>query len=542
MMDDQLWYKKAIFYELYPKAFADSNGDGWGDFRGILERVDYLAELGVDCVWITPFYPSPMGDDGYDVADYYSVHPKFGTVDDLKALIDALHERGIRIIADLVMNHTSSDHPWFQESRSSKDNPKRDWYVWSPTNQRYPDARIIFTDSMQSNWQYDEITGEYYWHRFFEHQPDLNFDNPEVQEEMLKIVDYWLGLGLDGFRADAIPYLFERDDTNCENLPETHQFLKDLRGHMDVKWPGRILLAEANQWPVETREYFGDDDEMHMGFHFPIMPRLYMSLKRGEVSSIHDIMALTPDIPEKTQWCIFLRNHDELTLEMVTPEERDYMWEQYAPDPRMKLNLGIRRRLAPLLDNDRRRIELLNAILFTFDGSPIIYYGDEIGMGDNIWLEDRNGVRTPMQWHAGHNGGFSESDPKALYAPTIDDETYGFQTINVADQRNNPDSIFNRLKHMIWTRKQHQAFGMGTFSFAQTGNDAVLAYWRAYQREKILIVVNFSDEAQDAVFDMRLMAGHEPVCLLTGDRFPFVAAKDYTLPLQPYEYRWLRMD
>ncbi|MFP4322031.1 MAG: maltose alpha-D-glucosyltransferase [Anaerolineales bacterium] len=541
-MSDDLWYKRAVFYELYPKAFKDGNGDGWGDFIGLLSQVDHLAELGVDCVWITPFYPSPMFDDGYDVADYYSVDEKFGTLDDFKAVVDALHARDIRIITDLVMNHTSSHHPWFIEAASSRDNPKRNWYVWSNTDQQYKEARIIFVDSQDSNWTYHPETEQYYWHRFYPQQPDLNYDNPEVRDEMFRVVDFWLELGLDGFRADAVPYLFERDGTNCENLPETHQFLKDLRKHMDLHWPGRILLAEANQWPHDTREYFGDGDEMHMGFHFPVMPRLYMALKREDRTSIVDILNATPDIPDNTQWCTFLRNHDELTLEMVTAEDRDYMWEQYAPEPRMRLNLGIRRRLAPLLNNDRRRIELLNAMLFSLPGSPIIYYGDEIGMGDNIYLEDRNGVRTPMQWHSGSNAGFSEADPEALYAPLIQDDEYHYQAVNVAAQRDQPNSLLNRMKHMIGIRKSYWVFGVGTFAFELPDNDAVLAYWRAFERHKILIVANLSAEEQTCQFQLPVFAGHTPLDLLTGERWPTITGKYYDITLAPYQCCWLEIE
>jgi len=539
-MKDKDWYKKAIFYELYPRAFADGNGDGRGDFRGLLDKVDYLAELGVDCVWITPFYPSPQYDDGYDVADYYNVSEEFGSLADLKAVIKALHERNIKVIADMVMNHTSQDHEWFKQARSSRDNPYRDWYVWSDTTELYKDARVIFLDSLDSNWTYDEQTEQYYWHRFYPQQPDLNFDNPDVRQEMFNIIDFWLELGLDGFRADAIPYLFERDGTNCENLPETHDFLKELRRHMDYKWgDDKILLAEANQWPEDTREYFGDGDEFHMGFHFPVMPRLFMSLKQESRQSIIDIMHRTPPIPDDCQWCIFLRNHDELTLEMVTEEERQYMWEQYAPDREMRMNLGIRRRLAPLLDNDRRRIELLNALLFSLPGSPIIYYGDEIGMGDNIKLYDRNGVRTPMQWHSGHQGGFSDAGNETLYAPVIDDDTFGYQRVNVADQRNYDDSLFNWMKKTIATRKQYDVFGMGTFTFVEPENEKVLAYWRAYQTQRVLVVANLSAEPQTVEFSLEIFHGHEPRDLLTDSVLPAIDGKPYELTLEPYAYHWL---
>lgn len=533
-----MWYKTAIFYELYPRAFMDSNGDGYGDFQGLLSKIDHLVDLGVDCVWLTPYYPSPLRDDGYDISDFYSVAPAFGTVEDLKAVIDKFHDHGIKVIADLVMNHTSDQHPWFIESRSSRDNPKRDWYVWSDTDKRYAETRVIFLDTLNSNWTYDETTEQYYWHRFFEHQPDLNFDNAEVRAEMLNIIDFWMELGLDGFRADAIPYLYEREGTNCENLKETHDYLKAVRAHIDKNWPGKILLAEANQWPQETREYFGDGDEFHMGFHFPVMPRLYMALKQKSRNSIVEIMNMTPPIPPNTQWCIFLRNHDELTLEMVTAEEREFMWREYAPHPRMPLNLGIRRRFAPLLDNDRRRMELMNAELFTLNGSPIIYYGDEIGMGDNIWLEDRNGVRTPMQWDDSKNGGFSTAEEP--YAPVIDDEIFGCQKVNVAAQKADPDSFLNTLKHMIQVRKKYQAFGLGTFNFCLPDNEAVLAYWRDYEDERILCLFNLSDVQEIATFDLPAEIGKTPINLLTDEKMPTVEQADYPLTLAPYAYYWLR--
>jgi maltose alpha-D-glucosyltransferase/alpha-amylase len=404
---DTTWYKDAVFYELYVRAFCDGDGDGHGDFKGLIQKLDYLRELGVDCIWLLPVYPSPLLDDGYDVADFYGIHPDYGTRDDFKALLDEAHKRGLRVVADLVLNHTSDQHPWFKEARTSRDSPRRGYYVWSDTDQKYRDARIIFIDSQASNWAYDPQSGQYYWHRFFSHQPDLNYDNPEVQQAMLDVVRFWLDLGVDGFRADAVPYLFEREGTSCENLPETHAYLKRLRAFIEDNYPGRILLSEANQWPEDTRAYFGGGDEFHMAFHFPAMPRIFMALARGDRQPILDILARTPPIPESCQWCNFLRCHDELTLEMVSEEERAFMWDFYAPEPRMRLNLGIRRRLAPLLDNDRRKIELANSILFTMPGSPIIYYGDEIGMGDNIWLEDRDGVRTPMQWSGEENAGFS---------------------------------------------------------------------------------------------------------------------------------------
>ena len=463
MNQDNLWYKDAIFYELYVRAFADGNADGHGDFQGLVARLDYLQELGVDCIWLLPSYPSPLRDDGCDIADFTAIHPDYGTLDDFKAVLDAAHRRGMRVISDLVMNHTSDQHAWFQEARASRRSPRRDYYVWSDTDQRYRDTRIIFLDTEPSNWTWDELAGQYYWHRFFAHQPDLNYDNPRVQQEMLEVVRFWLELGVDGFRADAVPYLFEREGTNCENLPETHAYLKRVRRYLDEHYPGRILLAEANQLPQDLVAYFGDGDEFHMGFHFAVMPRLYMALKQADRSPILGILQRTPAIPPACQWSIFLRNHDELTLEMVTPEEREFMWREYAPEPRMRLNLGIRRRLAPLLDNDRRRIELLYSLLFTLPGSPILYYGDEIGMGDNVELPDRNGVRTPMQWSAEANAGFSAADPARLYSQVIARGDHAYPRVNVQAQSADPGSLLNRVKHMIRVRKGHACMGQGTF-------------------------------------------------------------------------------
>ena len=417
MNSDLLWYKDAIFYELYIRAFKDSNNDGIGDIKGAISKLDYLKNLGVDCIWILPTYPSPMVDGGYDISDYCDVHSDFGTLEDMKQFINEIHNRGMRIVTDLVVNHTSEQHPWFQAAHADRNSPYRNYYVWSDTDQAYPEARVIFNDSLDSNWSWDEVAGQYYWHRFFPQQPDLNYDNPAVQEEILKIIDFWLALGIDGFRVDAVPYLFEREGTNCDNLPETHQYLKKMRSYVDQHYPGKVLLLEANQWPEDVRPYFGDGDEAHMSFHFPIMPRLYMALRKSDRTDIVDILKRTPSIPENCQWGTFLRNHDELTLEMVTEEERQWMWLEYAPDPRMRLNLGIRRRLAPLMDNDHRKIKLLYAMSSSMPGSPTFYYGDEIGMGDNIWLNDRDGVRTPMQWDTSKNAGFSDAD--TLYLPVI---------------------------------------------------------------------------------------------------------------------------
>ena len=541
------WYKDAVFYELYVRAFKDGSGDGHGDLKGLLDRLDYLQELGVDCVWLLPINPSPLFDDGYDVADYRGIHEDFGTLEDFKAIVDGVHQRGMYIIIDIVLNHTSDQHPWFIESRQSKDSPKRNWYVWSDTDQRYQDARIIFLDTEVSNWTYDELTGEYYWHRFYSQQPDLNYDNPEVQQEMLDIIDFWMEMGIDGFRVDAVPYLFERENTNCENLPETHDYVKRLRAHVEAKWPGRVLLAEANQWPQDVRAYFGDGDEFHMAFHFPLMPRLFMSLKQRSRRSIVDILNRTPEIPELAQWCIFLRNHDELTLEMVTEEERQFMWEQYAPEPRMRLNLGIRRRLAPLLNNDRRRIELLNAMLFSLPGSPIIYYGDEIGMGDDIWRDDRNGVRTPMQWDTSRNAGFSSADD--LYEAVISDPTFGYQVVNVARQQADPGSLWHTVVHMLTVRKQYRAFGRGSFEFELPENEGVLGYWRVYvhedepdvEAERFLVLANLTDEAQTVTLDLAAHQGKTPVDVLTSDSWPAITGEPYPVTLAPYAYAWLKL-
>lgn len=543
------WYKDAVFYELYVRAFKDGNDDGHGDFKGLLSKLDYLQQLGVDCIWLLPIFPSPLVDDGYDVSDYRNIHEDYGTLEDFKAVVDAIHQRGMTVIIDIVVNHTSDQHPWFIESRSSKLSPLRDWYVWSETDQKYREARIIFLDTETSNWTYDPLTGEYYWHRFYSQQPDLNYDNPAVQQEMLDIIDFWLEMGVDGFRVDAVPYLFEREGTNCENLPETHAYVRRMRAHVEAKWPGRILLAEANQWPEDVRAYFGTEDapEFHMAFHFPIMPRLYLALKQRTRKSIVDIMNRTPPIPPDAQWCVFLRNHDELTLEMVTEEERQYMWEHYAPEPRMRLNLGIRRRLAPLLDNDQRRIRLLNALLFTLPGSPIIYYGDEIGMGDDIWRDDRNGVRTPMQWDYSKNAGFSDADE--LYEAVIDDEVFGYQHLNVVQQQAEPDSLWYTIRHMLAVRRNYRAFGRGTFEFVLPENEAILGYWREVdgaedvpgEHERFLVLANLTDEPQPGELDLSAFAGSEPIDVLTGARWPVIGAEPYRFELAPYGYHWLRI-
>jgi maltose alpha-D-glucosyltransferase / alpha-amylase len=540
--DDPLWYKDAVFYELHVKAFQDGSGDGIGDFRGLITRLDYVQDLGADCIWLLPFYPSPLRDDGYDIADYYGVHPNYGTIEDVQAFLDAAHARGMRVIADLVLNHTSDQHAWFQRARRApKGSPERDWYVWSDGDERYPEARIIFTDTEPSNWTWDPVAGQYYWHRFFAHQPDLNWDNPEVKETMFRVMEYWLERGLDGFRADAVPYLIERDGTICENLPETHEILKEFRTRLDSRYPGRILLAEANQWPDDVRPYFGDSDEFHMAFHFPLMPRIFMAVRQGIRRPIVEIIERTPEIPEDCQWCMFLRNHDELTLEMVTDEERDYMYREYAADPRMRLNLGIRRRLEPLMENDRRKIELLNSILFTMPGTPIIYYGDEIGMGDNIYLGDRDGVRTPMQWSPDRNAGFSRAEPQRLYLPVITDSVYGFNGVNVEAQERSPFSLLNWMKRLIQVRKAHRAFGRGTIEFLRPENETVLAYLREHEGDVILVVNNLSGSAQPVRLELGRFAGCVPVELLGHTEFLPIEETPYSLTLGPYGFFWFAL-
>lgn len=531
MNQEKSWFQEAVFYELYIRAFADGDGDGHGDFPGAIEKLDHIKSLGVDCIWIMPMYPSPLKDDGYDVADYYDIHPDFGTLDDFKAFLDAAHERGLRVIIDLVMNHTSSEHPWFQAARSDPDSPYRDYYVWSDTDQKYQDTRIIFLDSEPSNWTYDEVAEQYFWHRFYSHQPDLNFDNPAVHEEIFKIIRFWMDMGIDGFRADAIPYLYEREGTNCENLPETHVFLKKVRQLMDKEYPEAVLIAEANQWPEDLLPYFGDGDEFQVCFHFPIMPRLYQGLKAGDKRPIVDIWQRTPPIPEGTQWMTFLRNHDELTLEMVTPEVRQWMWDQYAPDPRMRLNLGIRRRQLPLLDGERRRWFLLNALFLSLPGAPIFYYGDEIGMGDNIWLDDRNGVRTPMQWTADKHGGFSTAE--TTYLPIIDDKVYGYQNVNVAKQEKDPNSILNWTRFLIDTRQSLPALRAGEFQWVETGSKETMAFKRTEGSSEVFCLFNLTGEMQASgvTFDVDM------IDLLTKERSMVTAgvAPDLT----PFAAQWL---
>jgi maltose alpha-D-glucosyltransferase/alpha-amylase len=539
----QDWYKDAVFYEVHVKAFADADGNGAGDFAGLTLKLDYLRELGVDCLWILPMYPSPLKDDGYDIADFFGIHPAYGSVDDFQAFLDAAHARGIRVIADLVMNHTSDQHPWFQAARIDAGSPYRDYYVWSDTDQRYLDARIIFTDTEKSNWTWDPAAKAYYWHRFFHHQPDLNYDHPAVKTAMLDVMRFWLDRGLDGFRCDAVPYLIEREGTSGENLPITHDILKEFRRVIDREYGGgRVLLAEANQWPEDVRPYFGDGDEFHMAFHFPLMPRLYMAVRQEDRLPITDIFTHTPAIPPTCQWCLFLRNHDELTLEMVTNEERAYMYYAYASDPQMKINVGIRRRLAPLMENDRRRIELLNCLLFTLPGSPILYYGDEIGMGDNIYLGDRNGVRTPMQWSSDRNAGFSTAEEGRLYLPVITDPVYGYQSVNVAAQERTPSSLLNTMKRLIAARKQTPAFGRGTIEFLRPRNQSVLAFVRRHGDDTVLVVANLSGRSQPVELDLARWQGATPLELLGETRFPPIQARPYFLSLGPHGFYWFRLE
>jgi maltose alpha-D-glucosyltransferase/alpha-amylase len=540
-MPDELWYKDAVFYEVHVRAFCDGNGDGHGDLPGLISKLDYLQELGVDCLWLMPIYPSPLLDDGYDIADFTRVHPDYGTLDDFRNLIEQAHRRGLRVIADLVLNHTSDRHPWFQAARSDRRSPYRDYYVWSDTDQKYSQTRIIFLDTEKSNWTWDDQAGQYFWHRFYASQPDLNYDSPAVRAEILKVMQFWLDLGIDGFRADAVPYLFEREGTNCENLPETHAYLKALRRFLDEHYPDCILLAEANQWPEDVRAYFGDGDEFHMAFHFPIMPRLFMALRRGDRAPLQWILDRTPPIPAACQWCIFLRNHDELTLEMVTEDERQWMWREYAPDPRMRLNLGIRRRLAPLLDHDRRKIELANSLLFTLPGSPVLYYGDEIGMGDNLALPDRNGVRTPMQWSNSLNADFSDAPPDSLYAPIIDAAPFPLAQVNVAAQRADPGSLLNTVRRLIATRKQHPAFGRGGFEWLSCDSAAIAAYLRSHADERLLIVNNLSPSPQSIVLSAPEPHAVTPIDLLSGSPLPPVRDAQLRLTLEPYQYRWLKL-
>jgi maltose alpha-D-glucosyltransferase/alpha-amylase len=541
-MSEPLWYKDAIVYQLHVKAFLDSTADGVGDFRGLTEKLDYLQELGVTALWLLPMYPSPFKDDGYDISDYLDIHKDYGNLKDFQSFLDEAHRRNLHVITELVINHTSDQHPWFQEARRDPKSPKRHYYVWSETDQRYREARIIFTDTERSNWSWDPVVQQYYWHRFFSHQPDLNYDNPEVRQEMLKIMEFWLDRGVDGLRADAVPYLVERDGTSCENLSETHTVLKEFRRALDAKYPDRMLLAEANQWPADVRPYFGNGDEFHMAFHFPLMPRIFMAIKKEDRHPITEILKQTPPIPPTCQWALFLRNHDELTLEMVTDDERDYLYREYARDPRMKLNIGIRRRLAPLMDNDRRKIELLNSLLLTMPGTPILYYGDELGMGDNIYLGDRNGVRTPMQWTGDRNAGFSRAETAQLYLPLNVDPVYGYQALNVEAQQRVPNSLLNWTRRVLTVRKRHKTFGHGSLEFLKPANRAILAYVRKYEGEILLIVNNLAGSAQPVELDLRRFIGAEVVEMLGDTRFPRIGEHPYQLSLAPYGYFWFRLE
>ena len=549
---DPHWYQRAVFYEALVGSFKDSNGDGVGDLKGLTEKLDYLAWLGIDCLWLPPFFQSPLRDGGYDVSDYTEVLPAFGNLGDFLGFVDAAHDRGIRVIIDFVMNHTSDQHPWFQASRADPEGPYGDFYVWSDTDERYPDARVIFVDTEVSNWTYDPVRKQYYWHRFFSHQPDLNYENPRVQDAVLEALRFWLDLGIDGFRLDAVPYLYEEEGTNCENLPRTHELLKQVRAEVDRLYPDRVLLCEANQWPADVVEYFGDPkaggDECHMAFHFPVMPRLFMAVRRESRYPVSEIIAQTPAIPENCQWGIFLRNHDELTLEMVTDEERDYMWAEYAKDPRMKANIGIRRRLAPLLDNDRNTLELFTALLLSLPGSPVLYYGDEIGMGDNIWLGDRDGVRTPMQWTADRNAGFSSCNPGALLLPVIMDPVYGYQVTSVEGQLAITTSLLHWTRRLILVRKSSPAFGLGSFVDLGGSNPSVLSFVRVHEEggnpgssDVVLCVNNLSRFAQPIELDLRQWEGWRVTELLGGTAFPPIGELPYLFTLGGHGFYWFRL-
>jgi maltose alpha-D-glucosyltransferase/alpha-amylase len=539
---DSLWYKDAIFYEVYTRGFFDANGDGDGDLIGLTSKLDYLQDLGVDVLWLMPIYASPHKDDGYDIADFRQIHPTIGSVADFEVLTKAAHERGMRIIADLVVNHTSDQHPWFQEARRDPSSPYRNYYVWSDTDQVYKGTRVIFRDTETSNWTWDPVARQYFWHRFYSHQPDLNFDNPQVKKEILNVMAFWLDRGIDGFRVDAVPYLFEREGTNCENLPETHDFLKEMRQFVDSRYPGSLLLAEANQWPSDLLPYFGQGDEFHMAFNFPLMPRLFMAIRREDQRPLIDIMHQMPDVPTSCQWALFLRNHDELTLEMVTDEERDYMYTEYARDPRMRLNLGIRRRLAPLMENGRRQIELLHSLLFSLPGSPVLYYGDEIGMGDNVHLGDRGGVRTPMQWTGDRNAGFSRANPSALYQAIILDPIYHYQAVNVEAQLASPTSLLNWVRRLIKVRREHKVFGRGNLEFIPCHNRHAVAYVRAYEDQAVLIVNNLSRFSQPVELDLSRYAGMSLTEIAGNVRFPTISELPYLVTLGPHGFYWFRLE
>ncbi|HEY1484127.1 MAG TPA: maltose alpha-D-glucosyltransferase [Candidatus Acidoferrum sp.] len=538
---DNLWYKDAVIYQLHVRTFCDSNADGIGDFAGLTRRLDYLQGLGITAIWLLPFYPSPLRDDGYDIADYTSVHSSYGTLDDFKTFLEAAHSRGIRVIIEMVLNHTSDQHPWFKESRSSRDNPKRDWYVWSETDTGYQGVPIVFVDTETSNWAWDPISKSYYWHRFFSHQPDLNYDNPAVFEAVWDVMKFWLDIGVDGFRLDAVAFLVEREGTLCENLPETHAVIREIRKRLDISYPSTMLLAEANQWPADVRAYFGDGDEFHAAFHFPLMPRMFMAVKLEDRKPIIEILEQTPEIPETAQWFIFLRNHDELTLEMVTDIERDYMYDEYATDKTMRINRGIRRRLAPMMNNDRRRIELLNGLLMSMPGTPIVYYGDEIAMGDNIYLGDRNGVRTPMQWNSSLNAGFSSADPERLYAPVISNAVYGYQAVNVDAQTRSEHSLLLWMKSLIKVRNAFRVFGRGTMQFLTPSNHRVLAYVRQFEGQTVLVVNNLSNSAQAVELDVQRYKGYVPIEMFGRNLFPRFGNLPYLLTLGPYQFYWFQL-
>ncbi|MGH6989164.1 MAG: maltose alpha-D-glucosyltransferase, partial [Stellaceae bacterium] len=521
LSDDPVWFKDVVIYEAHVKAFSDANNDGIGDFKGLTQRLDYLQDLGVTAIWLLPFYPSPQRDDGYDIADYRGIHPAYGTMQDFRHFTREAQRRGLRVITELVINHTSDQHPWFQRARRMKPGSRlRDWYVWSEDGKKYADTRVIFTDTEKSNWTWDPVANAYYWHRFFSHQPDLNFDNPQVVKAVTNTMRFWFEMGVDGMRLDAIPYLCEREGTASENLPETHAVLKQLRADLDRNFKNKMFLAEANQWPEDVQAYFGSGDECHMAYHFPLMPRIYSAIAQEDRHPITDIMRQTPEIPENCQWAIFLRNHDELTLEMVTDSERDYLWKTYAAESRARLNLGIRRRLAPLMDNDRRKIELMNSLLLSMPGSPIIYYGDEIGMGDNIFLGDRDGVRTPMQWTPDRNGGFSRADPARLYLPPLMDPIYGYQAVNVEAQSGNPSSLLNWMKRLIAARQARKVFGRGTLTFLYPSNRRIFVYVREYEDETVLCVANLARSAEATDLDLSTYHGRVPVELISRTRFP----------------------
>ena len=533
------WYKDAIFYEVYVRGFFDSNADGRGDLPGLIAKLDYLVELGIDCIWLLPTYPSPRKDDGYDISDFFGVHPEYGTLADFDRLIAEAHHRGLKVIGDLVLNHCSSEHPWFLSARSDPASPYHDYFVWSDDATQFRDARIIFSDTERSNWTYDEVAGRHYWHRFYAHQPDLNFDNPKVQDEMVGVADFWLRRGLDGFRCDAVPYLFEREGTSCESLPETHAFVKRLRQHIDANFTGRILIAEANQWPEDLVPYF--DGEFQMAFHFPLMPRMFMALRQETKKPIEEILQRTPQIPDGCQWGLFLRNHDELTLEMVTDAERDYLYEEYAKDPQMRLNAGIRRRLSPLVGSSRRRVELLHGLLLSLPGSPFLYYGDELGMGDNVYLGDRDGVRTPMQWSSDANAGFSRADPARLYSPVSMDAMYNYQAVNVDVQTRSEASLLRWVRRMIRARKTTRAFGRGALAFVATDNERVLAFVRTYEKEEVLVVANLSRFVQPATLALAAHAGKRPREIIGEATFPTIT-DGYFLSLGPHAFYWFRLE